>query len=468
MSFVASSFVLFLVLFFFLFYLTPGRFRWVIVLIGSYLFYSFEDPFFLIPLLISTIIDYTSAIAIERNRSNNKKYFFLAISLLTNISLLVYFKYTDFFTSMFNLSESMGYSPSSVGLYAIPIGISFYTFQTVSYTLDVFNGSRNAERHLGYFAVFVSFFPQLVAGPIEKSAKLIPQLKSFVNVKIKNIKVLDATSLIIWGLVKKVLIADRIGVVVDKVYESPSEFSSILLIFSGCLFMIQIYCDFSGYTLIARGVAKLFGIELSKNWNFPLFQTSFKSFWVNWHITLSIWFKDYIYLPLGGNKVPFLKWGLLTLFVFFISGFWHGANYTFIIWGVLNGMFLIVEKFFSKYLKVRKLKLFSWGLIFILTGLFFISFRATSLNQLLLIGNLILEFQFDFIHDYVKLDMWKFSHLVNVALIISFFSYEFFCYFNKMEFEKSILKNPEVQLFLVFLILILGEFQNKTFIYFQF
>ena len=217
----------------------------------------------------------------------------------------------------------------------------------------------------------------MVAGPIEKSSSLIPQIKSLPNVKFNQILYSQAFSLIIWGFFKKLLIADRLGVIVDKIYSTPADFSSITLIISGCLFMIQIYCDFSGYTLIARGVAQLFGIELSKNWNYPLFQTSFRDFWKNWHITLSNWFKDYIYIPLGGRKNSFFVWSSVVLLVFLLSGLWHGANYTFIVWGLLNAIALLIEKLLSKYIQLVKKNFISCIFVF-----FFVEFFLSHLDQI--------------------------------------------------------------------------------------
>lgn len=468
MSFVASSFIFFLIIFFILFYICPKRLRWIVVLIGSYIFYSFEDIFFLIPLFLSTVVDFYSSIQIEKNRSSPKKYLFLVLSLSTNIGMLAYFKYADFAMSIFDLSQSMSYSSNPSGLYAIPIGISFYTFQTISYTIDVFRGSRKAERDFGIFAVFVSFFPQLVAGPIEKSSSLIPQIKSLPNVKFNQILYSQAFSLIIWGFFKKLLIADRLGVIVDKIYSTPADFSSITLIISGCLFMIQIYCDFSGYTLIARGVAQLFGIELSKNWNYPLFQTSFRDFWKNWHITLSNWFKDYIYIPLGGRKNSFFVWSSVVLLVFLLSGLWHGANYTFIVWGLLNAIALLIEKLLSKYIQLVKINFISCIFVFFFCGVFFISFRSNSIHEFVEILRMSVSSGSNLIQDYVKFDMWIVSHLVNAVLLFVFFLYEWTCFKNKTEINHSLISRPEIQAALFLVIVVLAEFQNKPFIYFQF
>ena len=470
MSFVTVSFLIFVVSFLCLFYIIKKKWRWLVILLASYVFYASEEPFFIVLLIISTLVDFLCGLQLNKTNKKHYKKIYLAISIVINLGLLIGYKYIDFIKQIiFNGSSIFDYQGfHNDADFIIPIGISFYTFQTLSYTIDLYRNKISVERHLGHFAVFVSFFPQLIAGPIERSSKILPQIKNFTNINFKNIILFEATGLIIWGLFKKILIADRIGMLVDKIYDSPSDFSSFTLLFSGILFMIQIYCDFSGYTLIARGTAKLFGIELSLNWNYPLFQSSFKQFWINWHMTLSKWFKDYIYIPLGGSRNNMARWSISILLVFFISGLWHGANITFIVWGLLNAIFLILERIISIPKTFKILNFLKWLFVFTSCGLFFISFRANSLADLQLIIYKILTFDFYIIKDYITFDMWIASHIINIILISIFFIIELVHFIKKLKLENYFITNPNIQVIFLLLVLLLGEFQNKPFIYFQF
>ena len=470
MSFVTLKFLLFITTFLLLFYLAPKKARWLIVLIASYVFYGIHEPIFILLIAISTLIDFFSGIRIEKTSDKRQKNLFLGLSLAVNLGLLIGYKYIDFINQIvFNGNSILEYKGFHTGAdFIIPIGISFYTFQTLSYTIDVYRGKMIAEKHLGYFAVFVSFFPQLIAGPIERSSKLIPQIKNMFSVKIREINLFSSFELIFWGLFKKVVVADRLGVIVDKIFKHNEEFSSLTLYFVGILFLVQVYCDFSAYTLIARGVARLVGIELTLNWNFPLFRSSFKEFWINWHMTLSSWFRDYIYFPLGGNRTSFSIWAANILIVFFISGLWHGANITFILFGLLNGLALVAEGCFLKFTKYRLPNVFKWMVMIFTFGFFFICFRAESTLQYFKIMDKIFSFESaNLIADYVKLDLWFMSYVITFSAVVLLFVIEYFQYV-KNAVVLNWFKSPEFLACILFIVLLFGEFDHKGFIYFQF
>ncbi|MFT7156240.1 MAG: alginate O-acetyltransferase complex protein AlgI [Parvicella sp.] len=346
MLFNSIEFALFLPLVFVLYWFVFKknlRYQNLLLLIASYVFYGWWDYRFLLLIFISTIVDFIvgknlSEVKLDDRRGRN---LWLAVSVIFNLGLLVFFKYYNFFVeSWVQAFSSIGYETDPWTLNIIlPVGISFYTFQTMSYTLDIYKGKLEPTRDFLGFATFVSFFPQLVAGPIERASNLLPQILS--NRKFSYNKAVSGLRLILWGLVKKVVFADSLAPVVNEIFENYTELSSGTLILGAVYFAFQIYCDFSGYSDIARGVAKLFGFELMLNFNFPYFSRSIGEFWRKWHISLSTWFRDYLYIPLGGSKGS--KWkGVRNVFIIFIvSGFWHGANWTFIIWGGIHALLFV-------------------------------------------------------------------------------------------------------------------------------
>ena len=298
-------------------------------------------PEYIFLILFSTIVDYYCGLKMEGAQNRTYKKLFLTLSLFTNLSVLFAFKYLNFF------SDSIRYILNEFNIFynipyfnvLLPVGISFYTFQTLSYTIDVYRGQKKAEKHLGVFALYVSFFPQLVAGPIERSTRLLPQLKkenSFDYLRFKN-----GLLLMLWGFFKKIVIADRLAVLVNTVYNNPIDYQGITLIIATIFFAFQIYCDFSAYSDIAIGASKIMGYDLMKNFNRPYFSKSIAEFWRRWHISLGSWFRDYLYFFLGGNKKGQLIWYKNLMLVFLISGLWHGANWTFVIWGFLHGFYMI-------------------------------------------------------------------------------------------------------------------------------
>ena len=313
----------------------------LMILIASYVFYGWWDWRFLSLIFISSMTDYTIGLGLNKSKSINKRKLLLSISLLINIGLLGFFKYFNFFIDSFiDLSSTFGFSINSRSLNIIlPVGISFYTFQTLSYTIDIYRYKIEPTKDIIAFLAFVSFFPQLVAGPIERAANLLPQFKE--KRFFEYDKAADGLRQILWGLFKKVVIADSCAKNVDFIFANYNTLSGSILFLGTIYFAFQIYGDFSGYSDIAIGTAKLFGFDLMQNFAYPYFSRDIAEFWRHWHISLSTWFRDYVYIPLGGSYVNKLKHIRNILITFTVSGFWHGANWTFITWGFINGLYYI-------------------------------------------------------------------------------------------------------------------------------
>jgi len=346
MIFNSLEFLIFLPIVFLLYWVVPHRFRWIVLLIASYFFYMYWNWRLVFLIVFTTLVSYLCGILLEKYNANKKaKKLIVAFTLVSCIGVLIFFKYFNFLYEIFcDISEALsGKAPQGYFVILLPVGISFYTFQTASYVIDVYRGDFKAEKHLGYYALFVSFFPQLVAGPIERPGDLLPQLKSEKH--LNDIDYSGAFRTMLVGFFKKIAVADVIGIFVNSVYGDISKANGLMVLIATVLFSFQIYCDFSGYSDIAVGCAKLFGANLTENFDSPYKSKSIKEFWNRWHLTLSRWLRDYIYFPLGGSRVPKWRWVLNILIVFFVSGLWHGANYTFIIWGLLHAVFQIIGKF---------------------------------------------------------------------------------------------------------------------------
>ncbi len=314
----------------------------VFLLLTSYLFYGWWDWRFLVLIFFSTCIDFWVSYYLSKENNKTNRKFLLYISLLTNLGLLGIFKYYNFFIENFNAAFT--FFGSSLALNSlnllIPVGISFYTFQTLSYTLDIYHKKLKPTPSFIEFSAFVSFFPQLVAGPIERANHFLPQFKAKRIFNSEAAK--DGLRQMLWGLFKKIVIADNCAVLVDALFANPDAHNGSTLLIGAILFSFQIYCDFSGYTDIAIGCARLFGFNLNKNFNFPYFAKNSAEFWRRWHISLTTWFRDYIYIPLGGSKTSTLKTYRNIFIVFMVSAFWHGANWTFIIWGLIHVCLFLV------------------------------------------------------------------------------------------------------------------------------
>ncbi|MCB0704394.1 MAG: MBOAT family protein [Saprospiraceae bacterium] len=311
------------------------------LLLASYLFYGWWDYRFLTLILFSTVVDFVIGIRLEKTAASSKKKLLLGTSIIVNLGLLAVFKYFNFFLeSWVDAWAFFGIEISVASLKLIlPVGISFYTFQTLSYSIDVYRGKLIPTKSFINFAAFVSFFPQLVAGPIERAANLLPQIERPRSFSYQQ--GLEGLRLILWGMFKKVVIADFLAPVVDDIFSNYDTYPGSVLVLGAIYFAFQIYCDFSGYSDIAIGVAKLFGVELMSNFKFPYFSRDIAEFWRRWHISLSTWFRDYLYIPLGGSRVGRAKVVRNVFIIFLVSGFWHGANWTFICWGGIHALLFL-------------------------------------------------------------------------------------------------------------------------------
>ena len=325
-----------------LYFATPYRHRWALLLAASYWFYMAWKPIYVVLLLTTTLVAYVAGLGMDRATAARGRRGWLLVSLFINLGLLFTFKYFNLFSSTTeSLLQGLGSSSVLPRLdVLLPVGISFYTFQTLSYSIDVYRGQRRAERHLGIFALYVSFFPQLVAGPIERSTRLLPQFRERFDFDYR--RVTDGLKLMVWGFFKKLVIADRLAIYVDQVYNTPTEYAGLPLLLATFFFAYQIYCDFSGYSDIAIGASQVFGYDLMQNFRQPYFAHSVQDFWRRWHVSLSTWFRDYLYVPLGGNRCSTSRWYTNLFIVFVISGLWHGANWTFVSWGALHGAYLVI------------------------------------------------------------------------------------------------------------------------------
>lgn len=380
MLFNSLEFMFFLPVIFTIFWIMPDRYRWFLLLVSSYFFYMFEIPQYGFLILGITIVSYVSALLIEKNVTNEKnRKIILFFSIFICLTTLFIFKYFNFFDRIFDqllCSVKIKYDPFTLNI-ILPVGISFYTFQTMSYVIDVYRGDIRAEKHFGKYAAFVSFFPQLVAGPIERTQNLLPQIHK--EKKFNYDQAITGMKQMLWGYYKKLVVSDMLSPYVKNVFEQPQEFQGFSLVIASIFFSIQIYCDFSGYSDIAIGVSKLFGINLMKNFDSPYFSKSLREFWNRWHISLSTWFRDYVYIPMGGNRVGKLRHCFNLLITFMISGLWHGADWTFIIWGSIHGLGQILETLLfgkakeSRYLPIRVLQTIIVDIFCILAWVFFVS-----------------------------------------------------------------------------------------------
>ena len=450
---------------FVLFYLFRHKFRVFILLAASYYFYISWNPLFIILILLSTLIDYGAGLSLERTSSKSTRRLILGISIGANLGFLFFFKYFNFALENVNeilLAVKGSHQPIEAWDIILPVGISFYTFQTMSYTIDVYNGKIKAEKNLSYFALYVCFFPQLVAGPIERYNNLMPQLKEKTQLVIQNIS--HGGRLILYGLFMKMVIADNLGVFVDSVYGDVAGTNSLNLLIGSVFYSFQIYCDFHGYTTIAIGSAKLFNVNLSENFRTPYLSTSITEFWRNWHITLTTWFRDYIYYPLGGNRGTILKWALAILTVFIVSGVWHGAEWTFIFWGLFHALFVLFEKIvkWDKQSTNVFLKGIKWVVTFTLVTALWVFFRSPDMAAAILyfksIGsNWAIEGIDLRIEPFILLGLFIVSDILT----------------RKKNFALSLNKIPSlargaIYFVLIFLLLSRSATDMNPFIYFQF
>lgn len=474
MVFNSITFFVFFVVFFNLYWILNKyasiRFRNLFTLISSYIFYGWWDYRFLSLIIISSISDYILGLKIyhAKNRSNRKIYLFL--SLFINLGILGFFKYYNFFIdsfidliSLFNISANI-----HTLKIILPVGISFYTFQTLSYTIDIYKNKLKPTNDIISFFTFVAFFPQLVAGPIERASRLLKQFKERKKFSYKNS--VAGLRLVLWGLFKKIVIADNLGLIVDVIFDPASDFTGISVFMGGFLFAFQVYCDFSGYSDIAIGISKMLGYELMINFKTPYFSASFTEFWRRWHISLSSWFKDYVYIPLGGSKKSKLRVDLNIFITFFLSGLWHGAQITFVLWGSLHGIALIIEK----YLKFKVKPYIAIPFVFFVFCLFLLPFRANNLSHLMDLISRLFIFNISF-QEISNTFFELLSVNKSITLLIVFITFliveykiglnDFSLWIAKMNSKYRI----SIYLVLILIIALLANFDVKpNFIYFQF
>lgn len=343
MLFNSYSFLIFFPIVVIVYFIIPKKFKYIWLLISSYYFYMSWNPKYALLMLISTFVTYLSGLLIERHKANkNVKNLYVFLSFFINLGILFTFKYSHFVVNNLNVVFNK-FGISLIGSkfdLILPVGISFYTFQALSYTIDVYKDNIKAEYNFFRYALFVSFFPQLVAGPIEKSRDLLPQFNESFPFEFERVK--KGLLLMVWGFIQKLIIADRLGVIVDTVYNNYEAYSGFYLILATICFAFQIYCDFSSYSDIAIGASEVMGFKLSQNFDRPYFSKSIGEFWRRWHITLGAWFREYLYIPLGGNRKGKLKKYRNIMIVFLASGLWHGASWGFVIWGALHGIYQVV------------------------------------------------------------------------------------------------------------------------------
>ena len=476
MLFNSYEFFIFLPIVFFLYWFVFKnnlKFQNTLILLASYVFYSWWDWRFLSLIIISTIIDYLIGLKIYKSNDLHIKRYYLLFSIIVNLGILGFFKYYNFFIdSWIILLNSVGYYPRSVWTLNVilPVGISFYTFQTMSYSLDIYYNKLKPTRDIISFAAFVSFFPQLVAGPIERASNLIPQILNKRTFKYNN--GVQGLRLILWGMFKKVVVADSLSLQVDYCFNNYHTLNGGLLFLGLIYFSFQIYCDFSGYSDIAIGTAKLFGIDLMKNFKYPYFSRNVAEFWRRWHISLSTWFRDYMYIPLGGSKMG--KWiSIRNIFIIFIiSGFWHGANWTFIAWGLCHAI-IYIPLFLSGHNRIftnnsiygkRWLpsftELFQMATTFLFVTFSWVFFRSENIViSFKYLFNIITKFSIPFVN----------ANHVSVILLLLFLEWTF--YNNKIDilnYKSKIIRICVYILISNLCLINIIETSNKTFIYFQF
>jgi alginate O-acetyltransferase complex protein AlgI len=438
-------------------------------------------PAYILILGFTIVIDYFAGIWIENTKGSNRK-LFLIFSLIANIGVLAFFKYFNFFNLNFTyLLNGFGVENHLPYLsILLPIGLSFHTFQAMSYTIEVYRGNHPAEKHFGIYALYVMFYPQLVAGPIERPQNILYQFREKHDFNYNLVT--SGLKLATWGLFKKVVIADRLSIVVDAVYNHPTHFNSLSLLIATIFFAFQIFCDFSGYSDMAIGIARVMGFELMTNFNKPYHAKSLHEFWQRWHISLSTWFRDYLYISLGGNRVSIPRWYFNLFIVFLISGLWHGANWTYVIWGALHGFYLIfalITKSFrekiSKLLLIDKISFLSTITTFLLVAFAWIFFRADNVQTAIYIAKHIFTGIPELIKNPHNLqqDMGLNNKQMGLSVLLILFLEVVHYLQSQTNIIYQLAQKPAYIRFAIYYILLIaiivfGEFSHRQFIYFQF
>lgn len=471
MLFNSIAFIIFFPLVCLVYFLLPHRFRWVFLLVASYYFYMNWEPTYALLIFTSTAVTYVCGRLVEKYREDkSRKKLFLIANLAINLGILFLFKYYNFINN--TVFEGLDY----LGIHwpipnfdiLLPVGISFYTFQAVGYSIDVYRGDIQAERHFGIYALFVSFFPQLVAGPIERAKNLLAQF--YVKHTFNYPRAVLGLRQMLWGFFMKLVVADRVSMYVNAAYNNAEQHTGTTLLLATVFFTFQIYCDFAGYSNIAIGAARIMGFDLMENFRRPYFSTSMQQFWKRWHISLSTWFQDYVYIPLGGSRVKYGR-HLFNLFVtFLVSGIWHGANWTFVAWGALHGTYLIVENVKTKYIgksNTNNIVIMGFNILLcsVLAMAGWVFFRANSIGD----GFKVLRKIFAD-HGALFIDVTTIAYgLFGIfVLVIKDFIDEFYPEKHLLFDNRHVVVRWSLYIFILAVILSCGVFDGGQFIYFQF
>jgi len=487
MLFNSLSFLIFFPTVTLLYFWIPHRYRWFFLLGASCIFYMAFIPIYILVLALTIAIDYTAGLLIEKTEGRRKKVF-LVISILSTCGVLFVFKYFNFFNS--NLAQiaeffHWNYPIETLNL-ILPIGLSFHTFQSLSYVIEVYRGNYKAEHHFGIYSLYVMFYPQLVAGPIERPGNLIPQF--YEEHIYDDQRVMNGLKLMVWGFFKKVVIADKVAIIVERVYNDPTQFTGIPLIAGALFFGIQVYCDFSGYSDIAIGAAQVMGFRLRDNFNRPFHSTSMTEFWRRWHMSLMSWFRDYVYIPLGGNRVGKWSWYYNIFFTFTLSGLWHGAGWGYVLWGSLNGCYLIFSDWTKNLRKkgIQGIRLdrfpkFHHGLQIAFTFLLFcftlIIFRSKSLSDAFYVITHLgaglgssegIKMSMRTLYD-LGMDRYQLIFaLIPIVIMELVERVEPLRNMRQMFSSKPILFRWAMYYLIILFLIFFGEYNDQAFIYFQF
>ncbi|HMK26120.1 MAG TPA: MBOAT family O-acyltransferase [Chitinophagaceae bacterium] len=468
MLFNSIDFLFFFAIVFPLFYFLPGPYRKILLFVSSCIFYMWFIPYYIFILFVTILIDFFAAIQIEDRKKLRVKKYMLLLGIINTCLVLFFFKYYNFFIESFNF---LGLTRIPHLDIILPVGLSFHVFQSLSYVIEVYRGNIKAERNLLVYANYVMMFPQLVAGPIERAQNMLPQLRT-CNHKITYQDFLTGFTRFFWGLFKKLVVADTLGSFVDSTYNNYGEQSGGLLLLATVFFAIQIYCDFSGYSDMAIGVARMLGFRFRENFNLPYFATSITDFWRRWHISLSTWLRDYLYIPLGGNRNGKLATYKNIMLTMLLGGLWHGASWNFIIWGGLHGVYLSFEKAFSfgkRKIKNIFSKIVGWLITFTLVCFAWIFFRAIDLHQ----ANEIIRriFTDSSYRNILSADKTVLSPIINgifLLLIIEWLIIRKFSFDAIFEKKYGEIILVAFSTFLILYIFLFGNSNNNQFIYFQF
>ncbi|MEQ1568621.1 MAG: MBOAT family O-acyltransferase [Myxococcota bacterium] len=489
MSFNSLQFLVFFPVVAGLFFALPHRARWVLLLAASWLFYGAWSPVYLLLLVFTSALDWYVAIRIEDAPSVQARRWWLGLSLVSNLGILFSFKYynlvNDTAAALARVVAGVEWPVPRSDL-LLPVGISFYTFQSLSYTIDVFRNELKAERRPGIFLLYVAYFPQLVAGPVERASRLLPQLVRPVSFDWD--RAASGLRLVAWGMFKKVVVADRLAEVVQVVYSDPTEFGAAVHVLATYFFAYQVYCDFSGYSDIAIGTARVLGVDLMTNFDQPYLSRSYSELWSRWHISMTTWFRDYVYLPLGGSRVSRARWVLNVFVVFGGSGLWHGAAWSYVSWGLVNGAFIVLERFTARpraalvsLVRLDRapalLSVVQWSLTFATWLFTLVFFRADSLRDALYIVThlwrgwfvLLDPFEVGSILIRIKLDLMLLTYCVLLGPFVELVDYGR----RTPGWSERFAALPTVPRWaldwaLILATLLFGSFGEVPFIYFQF